>query len=127
LKSELLRFIFVGCLGFVVDAGLVLLLSEAGVSPILARIPALTFAIITTWILNRTLTFRVNSTRSSKEAWRYLVVALSAAILNFLFYTALVMADVRPVTAVAVSTIALLFCSFYGYRRFAFKLEMPKR
>ena len=94
----------------------------------LARIPALVAAIFTTWILNRTLTFRVNTPKSREEVSRYIAVALSSAVLNFLLYTVLVVIiGVRPVVAVAVSTIALLFYSFYGYRQFAFKTRIAKR
>ena len=127
MKSEFLRFVAVGCLGFVVDAGMVFVLFKAGMSPVLARIPALTAAIFTTWILNRTLTFRVNAPKSRIEVVRYIAVALSSAVLNFLLYTALVLMDVWPVIAVAASTIALLFYSFYGYRRFAFRPQVAKR
>lgn len=127
MKAEFLRFVVVGCLGFVVDAGVVFLLFEGGISPVLARIPALTAAIFTTWILNRTLTFRVSTPKSKDEVVRYVAVALSSAALNFLLYTALVLTGVWPVIAVAVSTIALLFYSFYGYRRFAFRTRSGKR
>ena len=128
MKSEFFRFIVVGCLGFVVDAGMGFVLSEAGVSPVLARIPALAAAIFTTWILNRTLTFRVNAPKSGSELARYIAVALSSAVLNFLLYAALVvMMGVWPVIAVAVSTIALLFYSFFGYQRFAFGPRTVKR
>lgn len=102
-------------------------LLETGVSPILARIPSLAAAIFTTWTLNRTLTFRVNAPKNKGEVVRYIAVALSAAVLNFLLYTVLVLMNVWPVTAVAVSTITLLFYSFFGYRQFAFKLRMTKR
>jgi putative flippase GtrA len=128
LKSEFFRFVVVGCLGFVLDAGVVFVLSEAGVSAVLARIPALAAAIFTTWILNRTLTFRVNAPKSRGEIVRYIAVALSSAALNFLLYAALVvMMGVWPVIAVAVSTIALLLYSFFGYQRFAFGPRMEKR
>jgi len=126
LKSEFFRFVVVGCLGFVVDAGVVFVLYETGVSPVVARIPALAAAILTTWTLNRTLTFRVNAPKSRNEVLRYVAVALSAAALNFLLYTALVLMGVWPVAAVAASTIVLLFYSFFGYRRFAFRPRMAK-
>ena len=128
MKLEFFRFVVVGCLGFVVDSSIVFALSETGVSSVLARIPALVAAIFTTWILNRTLTFRVNTPKSREEVSRYIAVALSSAVLNFLLYTVLVVIiGVRPVVAVAVSTIALLFYSFYGYRQFAFKTRIAKR
>ena len=128
MRSEFLRFAVVGCLGFVVDAGLVLVLIKAGASPVLARIPALGAAVFTTWILNRALTFRVSTTRNRGEIVRYVIVALSSAALNFLIYTALVVRfELWPLTAVAISTIALLFYSFIGYRRFAFRLPISRR
>lgn len=121
MKSQFFRFVFVGCVGFIIDAGVVFVLSEAGISPVLARIPSLAAAIFTTWTLNRTLTFRVKAPKSRDEVVRYAAVALSAAIMNFLLYTALVLIDVWPVIAVALSTIVLLFYSFFGYRKFAFR------
>lgn len=126
MKSAFIRFLFVGFVGFVIDAGLVFVLTGAGISPVLARIPAITVAIFTTWILNRTLTFRVHAPRSRDELTRYFAVALSSAALNFALYAALIVIGVWPVAAVAVSTICLLFYSFLGYRRFAFR-ERPGR
>jgi putative flippase GtrA len=127
LKSQFLRFVFVGCLGFAVDAGVVLVLSTMGVSPVLARIPSLAAAILTTWLLNRTLTFRIDTPKSKDEVVRYVLVALSSATLNFLLYTLLVLLGIWPISAVAVSTIALMFYSFFFYRRFAFRLRPAGR
>lgn len=123
MRSQFFRFVFVGCIGFAVDAGIVFILTEAGVSPVLARMPAIVAAIFTTWIMNRALTFRVSVPRSGEEIVRYIVVALSAAALNFLIYAGLVLIGVWPVIAVAISTLVLLFYSFFGYRRFVFNVS----
>jgi putative flippase GtrA len=115
------HFLIVGVIGFVVDAGLVFLLTSAGLSPLIARVPALAAAILTTWLLNRSITFRVAAPRSRQELVRYTTVALSSAALNFAFYAGLVAIGMWPVAAVAVSTICLLFYSFIAYRHYAFR------
>ena len=116
-----LRFLIVGAIGFVVDAGLVFLLTGAGFSAFLARVPALAAAILTTWLLNRTVTFRVAAPRSRAELTRYAMVALSSAALNYALYAGLVALGMWPVAAVALATICLLFYNFIGYRRYAFR------
>lgn len=120
MNSTLLRFVLVGGVGFCVDAGLVYILTRSGLSPLLARVPALTAAIVTTWLLNRAYSFRVETPRSAAELTRYSVVALTSAALNFAIYAVLTFIGIGPVVAVALSTICLLFYSFHGYRRFAF-------
>lgn len=123
MKGEAVRFLVVGGIGFVVDAGLVYVLSHLGISPIVARIPAIGTAILVTWILNRRLTFEVKRPGSTRELLRYLGVATVSALLNFALYSALVTAGVRPVIAVAAATVALVAFSFFGYRIFAFELR----
>ena len=120
--QQYFRFLIVGSIGFVLDAGLLFLLIQFGFSPVLARIPAISTAVIVTWLLNRQLTFRVDAPKSHAEALRYIVVAAVSALLNFAVYTVLIIAGIWPVLAVAISSIALLFFSFHFYKRFAFKL-----
>jgi putative flippase GtrA len=118
--GQFLRFLVVGSMGFVVDAGLVLLLVHYGLSPVVARIPAISSAILVTWLMNRTLTFRVKIPKTHTEAVRYASVALVSAMLNFGLYSALVLTGVWPVLAVALSTATLMFLSFVSYKRFVF-------
>lgn len=115
------RFVVVGAIGFVVDAGGTWALVHLGLSPIAARVPALASAIVVTWLLNRRHTYRVQKPKSGGELARYLAVAGTSALLNFLLYSALVTAGLHPVPAVAVSTCALLMFSFFAYRQVAFR------
>jgi len=117
------HFLLVGGAGFVIDVGLVYLLSRAGLSPIMARIPAISAAILFTWLLNRRLTFRVTERPSRNELFRYASVALTSGILNFGLYSVLVLNGLMPLLAVALSTIALMAFSFFGYKIFAFQLK----
>lgn len=59
MPGAFLRFCLVGIVGFVLDAGLTLLLSQAaGLPPLPARIIAFVMAASATWLLNRNYTFR---------------------------------------------------------------------
>lgn len=121
MTSKFVRFLFVGGIGFIVDAGGTLLLTQLGVSPILARVPSLLAAILVTWLFNRRLTFRVERPRSRAELMRYLTVAASSAGLNFLLYSAMVVVGIYPVVAVAVATVVLLLYSFFAYQHVVFR------
>jgi putative flippase GtrA len=114
------RFLIVGAAGFIVDSGMTLAISYVGVSPILARAPAIAMAILTTWLMNRRFTFDVKTEKSVSEAARYVTVALSSAFLNFLLYCLLVKAGIWPAAAIAVATGVLAVVSFYAYRCIAF-------
>ncbi|TCV88133.1 GtrA family protein [Sulfurirhabdus autotrophica] len=118
--QQFFRFIAVGSIGFAVDAGIVFLLVYYGISPILARFPAIASAVAVTWLLNRQLTFRVNAPKSHAEAMRYVAVAFLSAGLNFALYSVLVLSSMRPVLAVGLSTFVLMFFSFVSYKRFVF-------
>jgi putative flippase GtrA len=121
MSGEFIRFVVVGTIGFTVDGGITWLLVRAGVPPLVARIPALASAILVTWLLNRSLTFRVAAPKSRAELMRYVTVALSSAFLNFVVYGALVAIGVEPLLAVALATMLLLAYSFFAYRRVVFR------
>ena len=114
------RFLCVGGAGFVIDAGLNQLLIHAGLSPLGSRVPAIAAAMAFTWLANRKLTFRTSGRPALPEALRYLAVALSMALFNFVLYGALVVAGLMPFLAVAMATAAQAVVGFFGYQKFAF-------
>jgi len=113
-------FVFVGGVGFIVDAGMTMVIGYVGVSYIAARVPAIVLAMMTTWLLNRRFTFSVRRKKSVSEAARYATVSIVSAILNFLLYSWLVKHGVWPPVAVAIATGCLMVFSFFGYRTLAF-------
>ncbi len=121
MSAEFLRFVFVGVVGFVVDGGGTWLLVHLGLPPVGARIGPLLAAIVVTWLLNRSLTFKVEKPKSRTELMRYAAVALSSAFINFVLYSGLVLLGVHPLIAVAVATLVLLLYSFFAYRRVVFR------
>lgn len=77
ISRQLLRFLLVGGVGFVVDGSALLLLVHVGdVSPIFARIPSFLIAVTVTWWLHRNFTFKgVRQTAPSVREWLLFIAA----------------------------------------------------
>ncbi len=123
LMHRLVRFACVGGLGFVVDTGITLLLIQKNIDPYTARVFAIIFAMITTWRLNRALTFGASGTSQSSEGARYFVVATAAATLSYSIYATLLVliSGFPPALAIVIAVGTTTAVSFLGYSRFAFK------
>jgi putative flippase GtrA len=108
-----LTFAFVGGIGFVVDAGLLWVLTALyGVDSIVARIPSFLCAVTATWILNSWLTFR-----SMIFSWlRWLSYASANGLgflINFSIYALLsIYFSLSPMLSVAIASIIALAVNF---------------
>jgi putative flippase GtrA len=116
-----LRFVLVGGTGFAIDAGLTLGLILVGLSPVLARGPAILCAMAFTWSANRVFTYRARHRRSAAEAVRYATVAAVMAGFNYLLYLGLLWWGLAPIAAVTLATAVQTVLSFKAYRRFVFR------
>ncbi|WP_028745473.1 GtrA family protein [Rhizobium mesoamericanum] len=124
--KKLLRFGIAGGIGFLVDAGVLsLLLETTPLGPFLARLVAIALAMATTWIFNRTFTFAQSGHSLAVEGFRYGSVGVTAALVNYGLYSALLLSfpDLQPVTAMVLATAASVLLSFFGYSRFVFRNE----
>ena len=121
--NKFARFICVGGTGFIVDTGLTLLLIHRGIDPYTSRIFGIMFAMVTTWRLNRALTFGASRTSQSSEGARYFLVATLAAVLSYVIYTMLLISipGFSPELAIVIAVGATTLASYLGYSRFAFK------
>lgn len=117
------RFAGVGGTGFVVDTGLTLLLIHRGIDPYTSRVFGIMFAMITTWRLNRALTFGASRTSQTSEGARYFIVAILAAMLSYAIYASLLImvAGFPPALAIVIAVGTTTLVSFFGYSRFAFR------
>lgn len=130
LTRQIPAFAAIGGLGFCVDAGLTVLIATGfGVSPFLARLPAVVAATVATFLLNRAFTF------AGRGFWlhefgRYVVVAASGQLVNYAVYaavlTALGMLGLGPAPALIAFAVgcgagAAMFLTFLGFRFFAFR------
>lgn len=122
-----MRFGLVGTLGFVVDAGVMqMLVSLAGAGAIEARAVSIPTAVLATWVLNRSFTFgKTGADAALPSLVRYVAVSAAGAAVNFLVYTALVLASstlaAYPMIPLAIASIVALVFNYLGSKHFAFR------
>ena len=120
------RFLVVGGFGFLIDSGTTQLLIGLGASPYVARPPAIAVAMLFTWMANRQYTFSLESRPGTGELARYVLVAVTMALLNYGLYSLLVGMGVLPFLAIVAATAAQTVISFFAYQRFAFRSGEPQ-
>jgi putative flippase GtrA len=121
--NRFLRFVFVGGIGFVADAGmLALLLQATPLGPLAARLASVAFALTVTWLCNRTLTFGPSERGLIVEGTRYGGVGITSSIVNYLIYGGLLLAMpwMAPLLALAIASLAAMMLSYLGYSRLVF-------
>ncbi|HEY0847586.1 MAG TPA: GtrA family protein [Noviherbaspirillum sp.] len=129
LSGGLLAFGLVGAIGFAVDGGILTLLSQRfGVNIYLSRLFSFTTATLTTWILNRTLVFKVqqlDAEKKRREYGRYLLVQIGGALLNLGIFSAMINAapalESLPVVPLAVGAVFGMLFNYSGSRYWVFK------
>jgi len=86
--GQFVRFCFVGCIGFIIDASIVYgLVTSFGMDPYLTRIVSYVSAATATWKLNRRFTFPQNLNRRLRREWFYYITANAiGGTANFLTY-----------------------------------------
>lgn len=86
---QFLRFVVVGGVGFVIDAGGLLLLVHLGGDPYLSRLITFPVAVCATWALNSRWTFAAQSPRAKTKTdySKYFAVQIGGALTNFVVYS----------------------------------------
>lgn len=125
MKRELVRFCAVGAAGFVVDAGLLLLLIQWGeLNPFLARVGSFVAAASSTWWLNRRFTFSVGNTAVREEWLLYMAAMTLGGVINYTVFAVLLLllplAMRQPWLGVAIGSLAGLAVNYYTSSRFVF-------
>jgi putative flippase GtrA len=120
-------FSFAGGVAFFVDTGILAFLTRLfGVDPILARTVSFMAGMTTTWLINRTLTFR---DRPEQALWleylRYCAVNGFGGLVNFTVYALLVervaLIERFPEIGVAVGVAAGLIFNFTGSKYLVYR------
>ncbi|MDE1991415.1 MAG: GtrA family protein [Rhizobiaceae bacterium] len=122
--KKLFRFLIAGGIGFIVDAGvLLLLLRFTPIGPYGSRAISIPTALFATWMLNRNFTFGHSDRSLAAEGFRYGSVGLTSALLNYFIYSSLLVSvpGLRPIIAVILASAAATAFSFFGYSRFVFR------
>lgn len=128
LPGQLLRFGIVGGIGFLVDAGVLTALLAAGLDPYSGRVASFLAAATTTWILNRSFTFRRDSRSAAHPAgeWMaYLGLMVIGGLVNYGTYAAAVSllepVSQHPVIGVAMGSIAGMAINFWTSKTLVFE------
>ncbi|WP_117193044.1 GtrA family protein [Rhizobium terrae] len=122
--KQLFWFLLAGGGGFLIDAGLThVLIGAAGLNPFPARVPAIAAAMAFTWFVNRSRTFGKSPHSLAVEGFRYWVVGITSAVINYAVYAMLIYRTpfLQPIIAVIAASIAAMAYSFFGYSRFVFR------
>ncbi len=123
---ELVLFGLVGVVGFIVDSGILYLL-KASLGLYYGRLLSFICAVLTTWILNRHLTFRKRASGLSltHEFSRYLGLMLGGGAVNYASYALLVyfveFVARQPVWGVAVGSVAGMLVNYLLARFLLFR------
>lgn len=123
--KQLSQFAFAGAIGFVADAG-VLLIVHAWAGPYAGRFMSFAAAVFTTWLINRSLTFRAEKDGKPlhREFSLYFLSMLGGGVINVIIYFCLVFyfklsVEMLPV-AVAIGSLGGMMVNFWLSKRFVF-------
>jgi len=119
-----LAFLISGGTAFAVDATVLTLLTVLlGLHPILARLFAISLAMVAGWLMHRTFTFAVPTPPSFAEYLRYAGVAWTAAAINYGVFVLIVLTlpEVAPLAALVASSAVAMGFSYLGMRFAAFR------
>ena len=126
--GQFLRFGLVGGIGFLVDAGLLTLMLDLGLGYYGGRLISFLGAATTTWILNRSFTFRRETppaTHPAGEWLAYLGLMVVGGVVNYGTYAAAVELSepVRryPAIGVALGSIAGMAINFWSAKTLVFE------
>ena len=118
-----LGFLFSGALAFFTDAAILTLLTHAGLHPIIARLFAVSIAMVVGWRAHRRFTFGLTTAPSSREFLRYAAVAWAAAAINYGVFVLIVLLrpSILPFYALVASSLVAMVFAYLGMRFAAFR------
>jgi putative flippase GtrA len=112
-------FLLAGTLAFLTDAVVLAgLIRLAGFDPLIARLFAITTAMVVSWLLNRTITFRVGAAPSAREFMRFAALAWITAALNYAVFAAVLLAlpGTYPLVALVISSLSAAIVAYICMR-----------
>jgi putative flippase GtrA len=119
-----LGFLGSGITSFVVDGGVLKLLTAGFDAPVLpSRIASIAVAMTIGWLMHRTFTFRIAARPTLTEFLRFIGVAWSTAVVNYLLFAAIlyVRPALEPLIAVFIAGLVAMVWSYFGLRFGAFR------
>lgn len=121
-------FVLAAILAFITDAGILEALTRwAGMSPFLARPIGIACAMVVSWLVNRTITFRMATPPHLSEFLRFVLASGTAQIINYAVFSAILLAvpGTAPFIALVLACFVSMFVSYTGYRFGVFRQGRP--
>jgi putative flippase GtrA len=129
---QLIFFLLVGGVGFILDGGILTLMTEIGhIDPYASRAVSFPIAVSATWYLNRKWTFRVDSSiKKTTEYTRYFIVQVIGALLNLGIYALLIkfvpLFALHSIIPFAIGAFVAMVFNFLGAYYFVFRSTTSK-
>ncbi|EKD77230.1 MAG: GtrA family protein [uncultured bacterium] len=124
IKKQFFSFCIVGTIGFTIDCFVFHVLHHF-VNPIFSRSASIGIGMTITWLLNRSLTFKMQTTISWREWLRYFSVNGTGALLNLSIFTLVFYQS--PIfqhyfiIPIAIATSVSMWFNFFMSRFYVFK------
>jgi putative flippase GtrA len=121
--KQFFKFGFVGGIGFLVDALLLLIfVYKLNIDISISRIFSFFFAVLITWFLNRKFTFSQDSKfKKRKEYIYYVSIQSIGALLNYIIFIVLVYSskifEDYLILALALASIIVMFFNFFMVKK----------
>lgn len=112
-------FVASGLIALSVDATILEILTRlAGLGPLLARIAAISVAMVAGWLAHRRLTFNVRHRPSLREFVTYAGLAWFSAGVNYAAFAAILLLrpDTAPFAALVAASLVAMTVSYLGMR-----------
>lgn len=116
-RRRFLHFSLAGVAGFAVDAGVLAAGLALGLPAWLARVPSFVAAVVTTWSINRRLTFTVTAPPSLAEFGAYLAAMSLGMAANLSIFAAGLAWGLPPLVALLLASTGNMAANYLGARR----------
>ena len=114
-SARIFRFVVVGGLAFVLDAGLVFAVVHLGLDVYLSRALSLIVVVLFTYVLNRQATFAATGWPSLQEVAAYVAASLIGLVINYLVFVGAIWVKLPLLLAMAAGTIVASTFNFLAY------------
>ena len=121
--KQFIKFGFIGGIGFIVDASILLILvHKLNMDINISRVFSFLFAVLVTWLLNRKFTFSLNSKfKKTKEYIYYVSIQTLGALFNYTIFISLVYSyklfEQYLILPLAIASIIVMFFNFFMIKK----------